>query len=69
MFKPEEMCKINVLVLNRHLTEMTRRLGEQGLVHLVDAVPQSEGGLLNTVDDGPEQEALQRLLERCGLLM
>ena len=69
MFKPEEMCKINVLVLNRHLTEMTRRLGEQGLVHLVDAVPQSEGGLLNTVDDGAEQEALQRLLERCGLLM
>lgn len=69
MFKPEEMCKINVLVLNRHLTEMTRRLGDQGLVHLVDAVPQSEGGLLNSVDDIMEQEALQRALERCDNLM
>lgn len=69
MFKPVEMCKINVLVLNRHLNDVTQRLGDQGVIHLVDAAAQSEGGLLNSVEDQAEQEALHQLIEQCDRLI
>ena len=59
MFKPVEMCKINVLLLNKHLTDTTRKLGALGNLHLVDAVAQSESGLLGSLDDEHNAAALR----------
>ena len=69
MFKPVEMCKINVLVLNKHLTETTRKLGGKGSLHLVDATAQSESGLLNSLDDEHEATTLRQLLDKTESLM
>ena len=69
MFKPVEMCKINVLVLNKHLTETTRKLGGKGSLHLVDAVAQSESHLLNSVDDEHDKTAIRQLLDKADSLI
>lgn len=69
MFRPVEMCKINVLVLNKHLMDVARRLGDYGVVHLVDAASQSEGGLLNNLDAPAEQQSLRMAIERCEQLI
>ena len=69
MFKPVEMCKINVLLLNKHLTDTTRKLGAMGNLHLVDATAQSESGLMNSLDDEHEATALRQLLDKTESLM
>ena len=69
MFKPVEMCKINVLLLNKHLTDTTRKLGALGNLHLVDAVAQSESGLLGSLDDEHNAAALRQLLDKTETLM
>ena len=69
MFKPVEMCKINVLVLNKHLTDITRKLGGKGSLHLVDAVAQSESHLLNSVDDEHEKTVLHQLLDKADSMI
>ena len=69
MFKPIEMCKINVLLLNKHLTDTTRRLGALGSLHLVDAPAQSESGLLGSLDGEHEASSLRQLLDKTETLM
>jgi V/A-type H+-transporting ATPase subunit I len=69
MFKPVEMCKVNVLVLNKHLMDTTRKLGSKGSVHLVDAIKQSQSHLLNSLDDQKDQNALGQLLDKAELLI
>ena len=69
MFKPIEMCKINVLLLNKHLTDTTRRLGALGSLHLVDAPAQSESGLLDSLDGEHEASSLRQLLDKTETLM
>ena len=69
MFKPVEMCKINVVVLNKHLTETTRKLGDKGSLHLVNAVDQSESRLLTSLDDDHEKTALRQLLDKADSLI
>ncbi|MBQ6472881.1 MAG: hypothetical protein IJJ33_12935 [Victivallales bacterium] len=60
MFRPVKMCKVNILVLNRHEAAVARALGESGLVHLVDAVQQSAEHLLTAETDGerPRPDAM-----------
>lgn len=69
MFRPVEMCKVNILVLSKHVTAMTRILGQRGLVHLVDAVNQSRGKLLSNVNQEKDERTTDRLLERCERLI
>ncbi|NLE56120.1 MAG: hypothetical protein GX617_14385, partial [Lentisphaerae bacterium] len=69
MFRPVEMCKVNILVLSKHVTAMTRILGQRGLVHLVDAVNQSRGKLLSNVNQDKDERTVDRLLERCDRLI
>lgn len=69
MFRPVEMCKVNILLLSKHVTAMTRILGQRGLVHLVDAVNQSRGKLLSTVSQDKNERTVDRLLERCDRLI
>ena len=65
MFRPVRMCKLKVLILGKYVTPLTRALGSQGLVHLVDAVSQSEHHLLDGVDREAAIHDIERLLERC----
>ena len=46
LFRPEQMVKVNILLLSRHVAETTRLLGRVGLLHLVDATSQSTSKLL-----------------------
>lgn len=69
MFRPVRMCKLNVLVLEKHVAALTRALGDQGLVHLVDAAAQSGQHLLAGVDRGAALDAIEPLEERCTALI
>ncbi|MFA6815825.1 MAG: V-type ATPase 116kDa subunit family protein [Lentisphaeria bacterium] len=69
MFQPVKMCKINILVLYRHLKNITRVLGNSGVVHLVNAVAQSKHNLLKTNYSKEEAEKLKSLQTRCDLLI
>lgn len=69
MFRPVKMSKVNILVLSKHVTEVTRILGQRGLVHLVDAVDQSSNRLLKEVDQERDERAIYNLLSRCERLM
>jgi len=63
------MCKLNVLILGKYVTPLTRALGSLGLVHLVDAVSQSPHQLLDGVDREPDIRAIEHLGERCRALL
>ncbi len=69
MFKPVEMCKINVLMLTRHLQDVTWKLGNRGTLHLVDAAAQTETGLLNNCDVESETTALRQLMDKTEQLI
>lgn len=69
MFRPVKMCKVNILVLAKHVTELTRRLGQCGLVHLIDAVSQSQDRLLKEVDQERDERTLENLINRCDRLI
>ncbi|MBN2449984.1 MAG: hypothetical protein JXR77_06325 [Lentisphaeria bacterium] len=69
MFRPVPMRKLNVLILGKYVTALTKALGEMGHVHLVDAVEQSPHRLLAAVDREPEIQVLDRLLVRVGALL
>jgi len=63
------MSKVNVLVLGRYVTPLTRALGDLGLVHLVDAVAQSEHRLLDEVSREAEIRAIEPLVGQCTALL
>lgn len=69
MFSPVRMLKVNVLVLSKHVDELTRQLGNAGLVHLADAVHQSSHNLLKEVDVSENLERLEALSQKCGFLV
>lgn len=69
MFRPVKMCKVNILVLAKHVTEITRLLGQCGLVHLIDAVSQSPDRLLKEVDQEKDERAIENLISRCDRLI
>ena len=68
MFRPVKMCKVNILVLNKHEAAVARVLGENGLVHLVDAVKQSSANLL-TAEADETRPRLDTLLTRLDHLI
>ena len=68
MLRPVRMCKLNVLILGTHVTPLTRALGGQGRVHLIDAVAQSAPHLLDGVDRGAEIAEVERLMAHCDRL-
>jgi len=63
------MCKVNILLLQKHLNAITNALAESGLVHLVDAATQSKDRLLSAVDLDQDRRRLQALSSRCTLLL
>ena len=63
------MAKVNILLMSKHVTEITRVLGQRGLIHLVDAVNQSGGRLLSEVDQEQDEKAIYNALSRCERLM
>ncbi|NLF17138.1 MAG: hypothetical protein GX595_07760 [Lentisphaerae bacterium] len=63
------MCKLNVLILGKYVTPLTRALGDASLVHLVDAVSQSPQQLLDGVDRDAEIRGMEGLRERCQSLL
>lgn len=69
MFRPVRMAKVNILLLSKHVTEITRILGQRGLVHLVDAVNQSNDRLLKGVEQERNEKTVYNLLSRCERLM
>ena len=69
MFKPVRMCKINILLLQKHLNVITTALAQGGVVHLVDAAAQSKDRLSSAVDLDHEKQQLQKMLDRCQALM
>jgi len=69
MFRPVEMAKVHVLVLEKYVDAVTSALGASGLVHLVDAPKQSQQRLLRGVDPGPDLRELERLWQRAGSLL
>lgn len=69
MFRPVPMCKVNVLILQKHVTPVTEALGRLGLMHLVDAVAQSREHLLDVVDRRDEIRDLETLTERCAAVL
>ncbi len=69
MFRPVEMVKVHVLVLEKYLDAVTRALGECGLVHLVDAAAESREGLLAGVDRDQDIRELERLSRICSALI
>lgn len=69
MFTPAKMCKVNILVLQKHLDSITSSLGDSGMIHLVNAVDQSQDHLLNAIDIKQSNLALQSMLSRCRLLI
>ena len=58
MFRPVKMAKVNILLMSKHVTEITRVLGQRGLIHLVDAVNQSGGRLLSEVDQEQDEKTM-----------
>lgn len=69
MFRPVKMSKVNILLLSKYVTEITRILGEQGLVHLVDAVNQSSGKLLKNVEQEKDEKTLYNVSAHCDRLL
>ena len=69
MFKPVRMCKINILLLQKHLNVITTALAEGGLVHLVDAAAQSKDRLLSAVNLDQDRRQIRKLLSRCQILL
>ena len=69
MFRPVKMAKVNILLMSKHVTEITRVLGQRGLIHLVDAVNQSGGRLLSEVDQEQDEKTIYNALSRCERLM
>ncbi len=69
MFRPIPMCKVNILVLSKHVAEITRRLGERGLMHFVDAVNQSNENLLSNVAASPIEQQLDSTIQDVEHLM
>jgi V/A-type H+-transporting ATPase subunit I len=69
MFKPVRMCKINILLLQKHLNVITAALAESGLVHLVDATAQSKDRLLSAVNLDQDRRQIQKMLDRCQVLL
>ena len=69
MFKPVRMCKINILLLQKHLNVITAALAESGLVHLVDATAQSKDRLLSAVNLDQDRRQMQKMLDRCQVLL
>ena len=69
MFKPVDMVKLNVLLLEKHVDRVTRALGASGFVHLVNAVAQSQHRLLHGVDRGEALRRTDTLLQHCRELM
>ena len=63
------MAKVNILLMSKHVTEITRVLGQRGLIHLVDAVNQSGNRLLTEVDQEQDEKAIYNALSRCERLM
>ena len=68
MFKPVEMCKVNILALEKHAAALTRMLGARELIHLVDATAQSQDRLLTPFWTYDSQK-LHQLAEQCEMLM
>ena len=69
VFKPVRMCRLEVLVLKKHLDAITSALGSCGYVHLSDAVTKSRKHLLKPVGDERGRQALQSSLELCETLL
>ncbi len=69
MFKPVRMCKINILLLQKHLNVITTALAEGGLVHLVDAAAQSKDRLLSAINLDQDRRQIQKMLSRCQILL
>ncbi len=69
MFTPARMCKVNILVLQKHLDSITSSLGDSGMIHLVNAVAQSQDHLLNVIDIKQNNLTLQKMLSLCRLLI
>ena len=63
------MAKVNILLMSKHVTEITRVLGQRGLIHLVDAVNQSGDKLLSEVNQEQDEKAIYNALSRCERLM
>ena len=68
MLKPVEMCKVNILALEKHAAALTRLLGARELIHLVDATAQSPGRLLAPFWNFDSQK-LHQASEQCATLM
>ncbi len=69
IFRPVEMSKVNILLMSKYVTEITRELGQRGLVHLVDAVNQSDSKLLRGVEEERDAKAIYNIMSRCERLM
>ena len=68
MLRPVEMCKVNILVLRKHVAAVTQLLGAREVLHLVDATAQSPGRLLTSFGtaDAPR---LRQLSDKCAALI
>jgi len=69
IFRPVKMSKVNILLMSKYVTEITRTLGQRGLVHLVDAVNQSDSKLLRGVEDERDAKTIYNIMSRCDRLM
>ena len=69
IFRPVKMSKVNILLMSKYVTEITRTLGQRGLVHLVDAVNQSDSKLLRSVEDERDAKTIYNIMSRCDRLM
>ena len=69
IFRPVKMSKVNILLMSKYVTEITRTLGQRGLVHLVDAVNQSNSKLLRGVEDERDAKTIYNITSRCERLM
>lgn len=69
MFRPSRMAKVNVLVFSRYLGELTQRLGESGVIHLVNAADESRQKLLRKLDTGNDVRSITQMITRCDVLL
>lgn len=69
MFLPNRMVKVNLLVFNRHLSQLTEALGKSGLLHLVNATASSRSRLLEQMDTGTDIRDIEQKLRRCSVLL
>ena len=69
MFRPVPMLKLRVLLLDRDVDALTRALGRIGVLHLINAVAQSEHQLLSGVDRSAAIRRLETLTQRCRDVM